>query len=370
MAYDTAIVRNFVEKMTNQREVPRRISQILHGEEKCWDPTWKLPHFSEGVTVKQFIEALLVHSEFVLSTKPSNSSNQTDFERALGEGEVRFTHFVKFKDDTCMSQKMWKIMWLRGAAIVGHDSLPGVDCIVPVRLPDGRFTALFFQWKARALKVSKVHLIYDLDTIPGCFDPNQEAQGQVPYATFGVQLGLQAASSTAPVEIVVHSHKARKGKSSATKQSGNTQEIVSRKPVSSTGAALGPIREPSRIAAKNTPRHVRYSFFIDGCSHTQFNVIANEQEKTQYATALNHRDFLAEHPRSGNPTSLSYIRRMKPFWSVSPDAHQWHGIDLSDIREGSGPKVPAVVVEREEDDSEVPKALSHLVQVEIMDIAE
>jgi hypothetical protein len=282
--------------------------------------------FSKGCKLITFIEELFSedYATQILNSVPDNLKSQVKFSEAFANAIVRFTHFGKMADDTGPTSSAMFAAFVRCMAIICWSSQEAVDVVIPVLLESGdklkesTMTGMLLQIKRRKVKGSRA--AYEIDQkVIGFFPPPCETYEDVrPYITLVAELGVQLPISPAAVTEA----KVRAKLTQVAQLKGKRSTGPKPKPATNL-ATPSKLRIPLQPERIGHPRdtHPRYSIFAYGCSDTVYKVIARA-DRPLYKFLLGNRDFLDEHARK-DASSLSAVRRMKPFWSAGTECYHW-----------------------------------------------
>jgi hypothetical protein len=289
-------------------------------------------NFSGGCLLTTFINTLFSehYADQILSSVPDNVKNSVTFAEVFKDAIVRFTHFGKMADDTATTTEAMFTAFVRCMAIICCSSQDIVDLLIPIlfnrreMLQESAMTGLLIQIKRRKKKGSTV--AYEIDQTDLSFFPASIVDER-PYITFVAELGVQLPIS--PLAITK-----TKAKGTHTASTSKLPKETARKPtageISTSPATPSKVIIPGII---HHPRdmHPRYSIYAYGCSNTVYNIISDSDRAT-YKFFLANRDMLDEHPRK-DVSSLSAVRKMKPFWSAGIDCYDW--IDAPGLQQHS-----------------------------------
>ena len=240
------------------------------------------PNFSKGCSFLQFLKALFsnIHHTSILKAQPDNEVEQCTLEGAFKDAIVRFTHFVKARDDSVVSTNAMAPGFLRGSAFICHNRQKDIDIIIPILLDkcdtvaESSMSALLIQVKRQK---TAGHLnLYIIDQKTLDFFPKVSSVGKSlrPYVTLVAELGVTSPS--------LH--------------------IDRTAPRSSPRSTSGKVKE----------KHPRYSLRVYGCTSTTWKAIGGDTHD-DYKQVLGMDDFFKDHPRK-DEDSLRLVRQMMPFW--------------------------------------------------------
>ena len=172
--------------------------------------------------------------------------------------------------------------FLRGAAIIGHNSQEGIDIAIPIlldkndKIEEASMSAFLIQVKRRHKRGSVNAYLIDAEKLG--FFPDDSAQNATPYVTLVAEL----AAKPPP------------------KWWGNVDQ------------GENPVRSSPRLPQ---PRP-RYSIRAYECTHETWNVI-RAHEVDHYKHIMSLDDLLGDHPRQ-DEASLQVVRQLLPFWDRDP----------------------------------------------------
>lgn len=282
-------------------------------------------NFSTGCLLTTFINTLFSEhcAHQILTSFPDNVQGSVTFAEAFQDAIVRFTHFGKMADDSATTTEAMFTAFVRSMAIICWTSQNIVDLLIPILivrqslLEESAMTGLLIQIKRRKAKGSTV--AYEINQTDLSFFP-PSIKDERPYITLVAELGVQLPIS--PIAITMtrarHSH---------TPSTSELPKRTTRQPtageIPTSLATSSKVIIPKQPDIIHHPRdvHPRYSIYAYGCSNTVYNVISKSDRATYKFLLANH-DMLDEHPRK-NTSSLSSVRKMKPFWSAGMDCYDW-----------------------------------------------
>ena len=288
------------------------------------------PRFSKGCLLTTLIREMFVKdmATLILTSFPDNvprSRNAMDqiinpqsFQDAFKNAVVRITHFVKFADDSALSQDALLYMYLRGAAIWCREGQDAVDIIIPVCMKPEQprsehMTAMFDQLKRKLRKSTPVRVEIDADTLHIFPTPTQECM--IPYISLVMELGVTSPPHDTPDVPTKYIPKRAAGEPDPTVVPQAKKPKNSRS--SLEGATVG------KPGMTNHPKavHPRYAVFAYGCSNKVYADIHHSQHQG-YQRMLATRRLLKDHPRS-DERSLRVVKKNKPFFAGGEDFFGW-----------------------------------------------
>ena len=242
------------------------------------------PNFSKGCGFLQFLKALFanIHHASILGAQPDNEVEQCTLEGAFKDAIVRFTHFVKARDDSVVSTNAMAPGFLRGSAFICHNRQKDIDIIIPIlldkcdTLAESSMSALLIQVKRQKKAGAFNPYIIDQKTLD--FFPKVSSAGKSlrPYVTLLAELGVTSKSPTLQI--------------------GRT----------------APRSSPRSTSANVKEKHPRYSLRAYGCTRTTWKAI-DYYDTDDYEKVLGMDDFFKDHPRK-DEDSLRLVHQMLPCW--------------------------------------------------------
>ena len=282
-------------------------------------------NFSSGCLLTTFINTLFSEhcANQILSSLPDNVRDSVTFADAFKGAIVRFTHFGKMADDSATTTETMFTAFVRCMAIICWTSQDIVDLLIPIlfipqgMLQESAMTGLLIQIKRRKTKGSTI--AYEINQTDLLFFPPSIVDERL-YITLVAELGVQLPISPTAITKT-------KAKDRHTPSTSKLPKETARKPTA--GEIPTSLATPLKVTIPEQPDiihhprdvHPRYSIYAYGCSNTVYNVISDSDRAT-YKFLLTNRDMLDEHPRK-DISSLSSVRKMKPFWSAGMDCYDW-----------------------------------------------
>ena len=283
------------------------------------------PRFSKGCLLVTLIKEMFVEdiASLILTSPPDNVPqncnptyqiiNPRPFQDAFKDAVVRITHFVKFADDSALSQDALLYMYLRGAAIWCREGQDTVDIMIPICMKPEQprsehMTAMFNQLKRRLHKSTPVRVKIDADTLHIFPPPTEECT--IPYISIIMELGVTSPphdTPKVPTDYKLDVHKRAAGESDPT-------DVPRPKKAKNTPSSPGMTNHPKVV-------HPRYGIFAYGCSNTVYADIHHSQHQG-YQRLLATRKLLKDHPRN-DERSLRVVKKNKPFFAGGEAFFGW-----------------------------------------------
>ncbi|KAJ3493607.1 hypothetical protein NLJ89_g10979 [Agrocybe chaxingu] len=289
------------------------------------------PNWSSGCSLVTFLKSLTGRNfqELVLDCKPNNllPFKGRPLKEAFARSWVRFTHFGRAADDGAVTTSAACAAFVRAMSFIGWSSQKSVDVCIPILLDsdkpitEANMSAILVQIQLRSKKGS-----YEIDAKKiGLFPPPGSSRDCMKMVTMDVESEKYFSRPYISLVMEIGVEKLRDAQSAYVQTRLDQMTVSISNKLSPSRIGVVAHKPPTKITPRATSKanitqiHPRYSLCFYGCSPEVYGCIPKEAEHI-YKFLLQLSDMVPDHPQ---PSSISAVLRMKPFWRTNCQSYDW-----------------------------------------------